>query len=203
MPKREAYHHGDLQRALIDAAVALISESDVKSLSLRQVAKKVGVSHAAPYRHFEDKTALLAVVAAEGFRDFTNYLKGGVATAPDDPRQQLTATGQAYLRFALDRPAHFQVMFGEFPIFESKYEPLIKVSNQSFQVLIDVIESGQRQGVFRPGDAHQMGLCAWSQVHGLALLLLAGRLGAMDADAIATLSATMTDILLAGLGAET
>lgn len=201
MPKRETYHHGDLQRALIDAAVELISESDVKSLSLRQIAKKAGVSHAAPYRHFEDKEALLAVVAEEGFRDFTGYLKRAVATAADSPTQQLIASGQAYLQFALERSAHYQVMFGEFSISNSGYEPLKAASDQSFEVLVKIMMDGQQQGEFQPGNARLMALCAWTQVHGLAMLLLSGRLGGRQQgqEAIFSLSAAMTQILVAGL----
>ena len=102
MTKRQSYHHGDLRQALIDAAVDLLSEAGMSHLSLRQVARRVGVSDAAPYRHFEAKDALLAVVAEEGFKAYTHYLQRAVASAIDNPIQQFLGCGRAYVRYALD-----------------------------------------------------------------------------------------------------
>lgn len=203
MAKRETYHHGDLRRALVDAAVELLAEADAKSLSLRQVAKRAGVSHAAPYRHFEDKEALLAVVAEEGFHDFTRYLEQAVAAWPHDPIQQFKASGQAYLRYALEHSVHYQLMFGEFSTSSCEYQPLAVASNASFGVLVGIIVAGQTQQVFRPGDPQLMALCAWTQVHGMAMLLLSGRLGGKDQDAaaIADLSASLCQLLLQGFAA--
>lgn len=200
MPKRDTYHHGDLRQALIDAAVALIGESDVSSLSLRQVARRVGVSHAAPYRHFKDKEALLAVVAEEGFRNFTGYLKRAVAIAPNDPITQFMASGQAYLNFALEHPTHYRVMFGEFSTSKLTYEPLVQASDESFQVLVEIITDGQRQGLFRDGEARLMALAAWTQVHGLAMLVFSGRLGdGEDANGSISLAKSLGHLLLQGL----
>lgn len=200
MPKRDTYHHGDLRQALIDAAVALIGESDVSSLSLRQVARRVGVSHAAPYRHFKDKEALLAVVAEEGFRNFTGYLKRAVASAPNNPITQFIASGQAYLNFALEHPTHYRVMFGEFSTSKLTHEPLIQASNESFQVLVEIITHGQRQGLFREGDTRLMALAAWTQVHGLAMLVFSGRLSTGDDFNVnISLAESLGQLLLQGL----
>lgn len=200
MAKRDTYHHGDLRRALVDAAVDLLSEADAKSLSLRQVAKRAGVSHAAPYRHFEDKEALLAVVAEEGFHDFTSYLRQAVAAWPNDPIQQFKASGQAYLRYALEHSVHYQLMFEEFSTSNCEYQPLAAAADASFNVLVNIIAAGQTQQVFRSGDPQLMALCAWTQVHGMAMLLLAGRLGGKDQDdsAIAELSASLCQLMLQG-----
>src|SRR4051794_27635084 len=106
------YHHGDLQRALVDAAVALLAEGGAAAVTLREVARRAGVTHAAPYRHFADKAALLAAVAEEGFRALHDAVARAGAEAPDDPLARLAASGQAYLRFAMSHPAHYRVMFG-------------------------------------------------------------------------------------------
>jgi len=199
MAKRQSYHHGDLRRALINAAVDLLADEGINSLSLRQVARKVGVSHAAPYRHFEDKEALLAVVAEEGFKTFTQYLQAAVDAALDDPIQQYLGCGQAYVRYALDNPTHYRLMFSEFPLGETRFQTLNEVANASFEVIVDVVTRAQNQGLFRPGEARTVALAAWTQVHGLALLLMAGRLGLQSHDDIHEVTDALGQIMLQGV----
>lgn len=201
MAQRTSYHHGDLRQALINAAVELMTTTDIKHLSLRQVARQAGVSHAAPYRHFADKNDLLAVVAEEGFRDFTTYLQQAVAAAPHSPRAQFLGSGVAYVRYALDHPTHYRLMFSEFPFDEERYATLAQVSAQSFEVIVQIIEGGQAVGEFRAGEARQMALCAWTQVHGLALLILAQRLDVQSEAAIADLTTCLGQMLLQGVAA--
>jgi len=201
MVKRQGYHHGDLRQALVDAAVELLAEDGINKLSLRQVARRVGVSHAAPYRHFEDKEALLAVVAEAGFQGFTHHLQVAVDAAPDDPTQQFLGCGRAYVRYALQHPTHYRLMFSEFPLCEDRFESLNRVADASFTVIVNVITRGQKQGVFRAGDARTMALGAWTQVHGLALLLLAGRLGLQQDAAGVELADTLGQIMLQGVAA--
>lgn len=107
---RPAYHHGDLKSALITAALAAVEQRGPEAVSLRDLAQSLGVSRAAPYRHFEDRRALLAALAAEGFDELTEVhlkarAKGG------SPRQQLAAAGRGYLAFAAARPQRFRLMF--------------------------------------------------------------------------------------------
>jgi AcrR family transcriptional regulator len=199
MATRNSYHHGDLRQALVNAAVELLTESDVNSLSLRQVARRVGVSHAAPYRHFDDKDALLAVVAEEGFKTFTQYLQTAVEAVPDDPIQQFLGCGRAYVRYALENPTHYRLMFSEFPFCEDRFEPLNQVADGSFEVIVNVIIAGQKQGLFRAGEARTIALGAWTQVHGLALLLLAGRLGMKSQAAIDGVVESLGRIMLQGV----
>ena len=199
MVQRQGYHHGDLRQALISAAVELLSAEGINDLSLRQVARRVGVSHAAPYRHFEDKDALLAVVAEEGFRSFTQYLQTAVDAAPHDPVQQFLGCGQAYVRYARENPTHYRLMFSEFPFCENRFKTLNQVADSSFEVIVNVIISGQKQGLFCPGDPRTIALGAWTQVHGLSLLLLAGRLEVQDQEAIDSLTAALGRTLLQGV----
>ncbi len=199
MTKRKRYHHGDLRQALIHAAVELLAEEGVSSLSLRQVARQVGVSHAAPYRHFEDKEALLAEVAEEGFKTFTRYLQTAVDAAPDDPIQQFLGCGRAYVRYALDNPTHYRLMFSEFPFCEDRFESLNQVADNSFEVIVNVIMAGQKQKLFCSGDPRPIALGAWTQVHGLALLLLAGRLGLQSQTSIDEVTEALGHIMLQGV----
>jgi AcrR family transcriptional regulator len=96
------YHHGDLRAALIESGTKLLRERGAAALSLREVAKAAGVSHAAPYRHFEDKAQLLAAIAAAGFERLRAAMQKAAADHPEDPRSQLIAAGEAYV---ISRPS--------------------------------------------------------------------------------------------------
>src|SRR5689334_17108440 len=108
-PRRKPYHHGDLRRALIAAGIDLLAEGGATALDLRKVARRAGVSHAAPYRHFEDKRALLAAIAEEGFVRLAEQIHNAVSAA--QPDSQLLATASCYINFALSEPALAREMF--------------------------------------------------------------------------------------------
>ncbi len=176
MAAKQTYHHGDLRRAMIDAAIALIAEDDVKHLSLRGVARRVGVSHTAPYRHFADKEALLAAVAEEGFVLFGQYLQKADQQAKGNALQRLEAIGVAYVRYATEHPTHYRVMFGPDRVNNPGYPSLMEASQRSFATLVNVITEGQMLGILRSGDPQHLAWGAWSLVHGLSLLLIDGQL---------------------------
>ena len=112
-PRKRAYHHGDLRRALLEEAVRTIQAEGVEGVTLRQVGERLGVSRTALYRHFADKGALLAAVAREGFRTFRDALAQGVAGAAT-AEAGFAAMGHAYVRFAVTHSSHYRVMFGGF-----------------------------------------------------------------------------------------
>ncbi|MBD2463734.1 TetR/AcrR family transcriptional regulator [Oscillatoria sp. FACHB-1407] len=199
MAEKTTYHHGDLRQALITGAIALITEEDVSNLSLREVARRVGVSHTAPYRHFQDKEALLAAVAEEGFMGLTEAMQRGIQQAPDDPLKRLEATGVAYVQFAIAHSSHYRVMFGRYTGEESLHPERAQAGGQAFQVLLDVIVAAQKAGAVRPDDEMQLAWVAWSTVHGLAMLLLDGRLPITQPHEIEALSAFVTRTLVEGL----
>jgi AcrR family transcriptional regulator len=169
---KDTYHHGDLRQSLIDAAIALINQEGVQDLSLRQVARQVGVSHNAPYRHFDDKDALLAAVAEQGFQSLQQAMETASQAVPPGSSQRLEAIGIAYVNFAIAHPAYYRLMFGEYYCNFTKYSALADAAQQSFMVLLNAIKEGQLAGIFRVANPDDMARVAWSLVHGQSMLAL-------------------------------
>ncbi|MET7342284.1 TetR/AcrR family transcriptional regulator [Streptomyces sp. NPDC087866] len=169
MTSDRAYHHGDLRRAVLTAALDVIRTEGPGALSLRDLARRAGVSHAAPAHHFKDRTGLLTAIAAEGYDLFADALAG----APD-----LRERGVAYVRFAATHPAHFQVMF---------QPDLYRTDDPDLLAAKDRATAELRAGVAAlspDGDPRLSGIAAWSLAHGFATLLLSGNLDdAVDRDA--------------------
>lgn len=206
MPRAKAkpYHHGDLRAALVDAGTKLLRERGPAALSLREVAKAAGVSHAAPYRHFEDKAQLLAAIAAAGFHRLRAGMARAVAEHPDDPQAQLVAAGEAYVDLAVKHPETMQLMFGGVVDFEKLREQLGDVGPASFGDLVSIVEAGQRAGVLREADTRELTIASWSIAHGLGMLLAGGALGAgrrSQAEARALVSRVIA-LVLGGLASE-
>ncbi len=173
---RTTYHHGDLRHSLIEGAIALINEVGIGDVSLRQVARRIGVSHNAPYRHFADKEALLAAVAEEGFKALGSAMEAAQQQLPPGSAASLTAIGMAYVNFALAHPAHYRVMFSEFRGDITAYAGLLEAGQQAFMVLVSTISQGQAEGIFRAADPLAMARFAWALVHGQAMLILDQRI---------------------------
>ncbi|TMB30329.1 MAG: TetR/AcrR family transcriptional regulator [Deltaproteobacteria bacterium] len=174
--RRQRYHHGNLREALVEAALALVEERGSPEFTLREVARRVGVTHAAPQRHFEDRAALVAAVAEEGFHGLRAHVESvaGLAKARD-PAARLHALGVAYVQFAVRNPAHFRVMFTAELADKSRHPSLQAASRAMHDFLVQCIEDGQREGFFVEGDPLELAFAAWSLVHGLAVLLVDGR----------------------------
>ncbi|MEZ4319924.1 MAG: TetR/AcrR family transcriptional regulator [Myxococcota bacterium] len=166
---RDHYHHGNLREALVDAAKCLIAESGVAGLSLRQVAKHAGVSQAAPYHHFPNKDAMLAELAGRGFAMLIDALQS--ATAHEDPVERMRAMGHAYVRFGLEQPAIYRLMFGaEFCPVEA-YPSLQEAGSTAFGTLVMAVQYGQASGAFAGSEPMAPSLAVWSSMHGLVSLL--------------------------------
>ncbi len=170
------YHHGDLREQILCAACELLEENNVASLSLRAVAKKVGVSHTAPYRHFKDKESLLAGIAGLGYDELSAQLADAVKSHPNDPAAQLKAAGHRYLQLALQTPQCTQLMHAGIIPCDNTYPELKASGDAAFNGLKTIIEEGQAQGVFREGDIEMLALTAWSGIHGLSMLAIGGNL---------------------------
>jgi AcrR family transcriptional regulator len=196
---KNSYHHGNLRQNLIDAAIALISEEGISDLSLRQVARRVGVSHNAPYRHFEDKEALLAAVAEQGFEALTVAMETAKQDIPVGTSQSLEAIGIAYVNFAVAKPFHYRLMFGDYRGSSSNDSALTAAAHQSFMVLVDTIRAGQSAGVFRAADPINMARVAWSLVHGQAMLALDNKLQVKPGEEFAAFLKFSSQMLFQGL----
>jgi AcrR family transcriptional regulator len=159
------YHHGDLRRALLDAAEALMAEG-TDAPSLRAVARRAGVSHAAPYKHFADRHALRAGVAERGFQ----ALRADMETAAAAGDAPMRAIGRAYVAFALAHPARYRLMFGpEFA--QGRGTPEL---DRAARAAFDALVATQGRGDAPAGD-RTTAVASWSLVHGLATLLIDGR----------------------------
>lgn len=171
------YHHGDLRSTLLEVADQLIDEGDAGAFSLREVARRAGVSAPATYRHFRDKEALLAAVAGKGFDDFGRALSEAVAAA-DDP---LAAMGQAYVRFAVARPGRFRLMYGPAIAERGRYPELQTAWMAASESLRAALMSRSPSAP----DAAVTSLKLWCMVHGLAQLILDGMLPGYDPEVLA------------------
>jgi AcrR family transcriptional regulator len=166
------YHHGDLRRALIDTALSMVTEEGAWDFTLREVARRTGVSHMAPYNHFEDKAALLAEVAALGFESLRNTMEVAARGQTRSTRKALAGTSVAYVRFGVEHPAHYRLMFGAELADKARYPSLQIASDATFAVLTAVLERGQAAGQVRRELVRDQALTAWSLVHGLTTLII-------------------------------
>ena len=171
---RDTYHHGDLKRALTEAALGLVQEKGPKGFTLREVARRAGVSTAAPYRHFADKARLLAAVATQGFVQLHETLSATAAKTAD-LKQQVLDMGRAYVRWAVAHPDYYQVMFGT-ELDKSDNPELISAAARAFDDLLDTIVRCQDTGLLPGGDPRGMAGPIWSLLHGVATLATGGDL---------------------------
>jgi AcrR family transcriptional regulator len=170
----QSYHHGDLKNALMDTALDQVTKHGAGALSLREVARRTGVSHTASYRHFPSKESLLAAIAEQGFRRLNASTRVAISRFREDPVSALQAAGVAYVEFAVAHPEHFTIMFsGE--INHHNYEGLAEASNEAYTLLRSIVQQGLQGENLRGDDEGEVTLAAWSMVHGLAHLLVAGR----------------------------
>lgn len=173
-PKRN-YHHGDLRRALVDQATKLVGAHGHPSITVRQVAREIGVSNTAAHYHFATREALLAAVATRGFEEMTAALEIAMGAATD-ARSRFGELGSAYVRHALEHGRMYQLMFSAETATRDEYPELRAASDRMFALLVDAIRAGQEAGLVRGGPPVDTALVAWSAAHGFASLALERRL---------------------------
>jgi AcrR family transcriptional regulator len=182
------YHHGNLRSALLAQAALIVRERGVQALSLRELAREVGVSHGAPRRHFPDRQALLDALAEDGFTRLGAELRAAAEGAGSEFQARLQATASAYVRFATRDAALLALMFA------SKHDrpsgALHEAADRAFAVMLELIEQGQAQGAIESGEQERVGLVLFATIQGIAALLTGGmvdaeRLDELVADAIA------------------
>jgi AcrR family transcriptional regulator len=168
---RAPYHHGDLRHALLVAAAKLVEEEGVEALTLRELARRVGVSHAAPAHHFTDKGGLLAELAADGFESLGRRLTACSARRAGDKR--LRDVGRAYIEFAREQPGHYRIMFGR-ALAEAASSPrLAEAGARAFRALEEaVLGALPTKAQSSRESVRQAAFLAWSAVHGASMLIL-------------------------------
>jgi len=167
------YHHGNLRAELLASAIEQLRDTGVEELSLRALARAVGVSQTAPYRHFADKNELLAAMATCGYRDLLAALRAAGAATGHCPQEQLFAFAHAYVDYAARNPQLFKLMFGPAVQPTVKYPELREASRDTLQLVQDILQRGVDSAIFRPiDDITYMANAAWSSIYGLSTLLV-------------------------------
>ncbi|PKV96323.1 TetR family transcriptional regulator [Amycolatopsis echigonensis] len=166
-PEDRPYHHGSLRTALLDAAERGLRAHGADQLSLRDLAREIGVSHAAPRRHFPDRQALLDALAEAGFARLDNALRTALKTADDFPGR-VRAAAKAYTRFATDNSALLELMY------TSKHRPgahrIVQAAEAPFGLMNDLVVEGQEQGALQEGPPERIGVVLFATLQGIATL---------------------------------
>lgn len=172
------YHHGDLRDALLDGAIELLDAEGVHAVTLREVARRVGVSHSAPYHHFADKDALLAAMTARVSRELGEALVSQQMDS-NDVIQSARAVGVGYVLYAVRHPERFRLLNRgrvESPGGPTAEEQMSRTQNVVLKFLLESMREGQKVGLLRDGSPETLAVIAWATVHGLATLLIDGAL---------------------------
>jgi len=178
---KKGYHHGDLRRAIIDAAEAELAERGLDGFSLRRVSARVGVSHTAPAHHFGDIAGLIDALAQRGFRRLLDCMIAREGIAPQTADEQLIASGLGYLEFAQAHPALFRLIFG-LPKGLDPNKDVMAAGEAAFMHLArNVAALHGAEPLAHPGAREEV-LACWTRVHGFAELMLAGHIALPDED---------------------
>lgn len=170
------YHHGDLRRALVETAAEMLREEQGSTFTLREVARRAGVSHGAPYKHFADKNALLSELAMQGFDQLRDALQAAVpARSRRLMKNDFLAAARAYIAFGMDNPSLYRLMFGT-AAGNAHDLQLGERAMAALGVLLDLIERGQQTGAVRRRPVANQAAACWALVHGLTLLGIDGLL---------------------------
>jgi AcrR family transcriptional regulator len=178
------YHHGNLRSALLAQAERTVREHGVQGLSLRELAREVGVSHGAPRRHFPDRQAILDALAEAGFARLGAELRRAADAAGEDFEPRLQATAAAYVRFATRDAALLELMFAGKHRAESA--TLHEAASRAFSILIELIAQGQAAGALERGDPERVGLVLFATIQGMAALVTSGIVDAEQLDDLLT-----------------
>ena len=175
---QKKYHHGDLKNALINAGIAILAEEGAGALSLRKVARRAGVSHAAPYAHFADKQTLIAAIAADGHRQIYDRLTVVMKNDAGDVLSLFLHAVWAYVQFGLDSPAHYQVTFSGVIQDEHSYPEFVELSQRNLNLLKEIVEQCRSAGILAEEgvDVDVQAAVLWGLIHGMVSLLIQGQM---------------------------
>jgi AcrR family transcriptional regulator len=176
------YHHGNLRAALLAQAEQTLREHGLDGLSLRELARQIGVSHGAPRRHFADRQALLDALAESGFARLGTELRAAAESVGEDYEPRLRATAVAYVRFAIDDAALLELMFagkhGE------RANALHEAADRAFSIILELIEEGQANAALEAGEPERIGLLLFATMQGIAALVTAGIVAPEEVDSL-------------------
>jgi AcrR family transcriptional regulator len=176
------YHHGNLRAALLAQAEQTLRQHGLDGLSLRELARQIGVSHAAPRRHFADRQALLDALAESGFARLGAELRGAAERAGEDYEARLRAANLAYVRFAVNDAALLELMFAG--KHREQAGALHEAADRAFLVILQLIEEGQAGDALEPGDPERIGLLLFATMQGIAALVTAGIVAPEQVDSL-------------------
>lgn len=191
---KQAYHHGDLHKALLDEALKMVAEAGSSALTMRELGRRLGVSHAAVYGHYPDKHALIQDVAMTGFDNLARACKTARAKI-DDPSAAFTALGKAYLKFARTHPHLYRLMFSDNVLTETHDSKSSPNGVDAFEQLAQVVAELTH---LKRKEAFDASISVWAGIHGLAMLELDNRIGA-SVKATTNTFKTMNAVLLKGI----
>lgn len=169
------YHHGDLRRSIVETALKLLAEERGWQFTLREIARRLDVSHAAPYKHFPDKGALLAELAVQGFEQLGREMQAAMTPPPRSVIKAFHAASAAYVEFGMRNPALYRLMFSS----EAGDAASVHTSERVLKtlgVLLGILERGQQAGVFKKRPVQGQAAACWAQVHGVTMLAIEGLL---------------------------
>jgi AcrR family transcriptional regulator len=192
---KQAYHHKDLRNALIDEAIRMLSDSGISTLTLRELARRLGVTHTAPYAHFADKTALLEGIAEAGFAQLADILESEKAEAPN-PRHAMTKMSLAYVRFAREQPHLYRLMFAAEELAD---DPECEMSPEGARAFAAVAETIAQLAPARAANVDELAVAAWALVHGVAMLEIDRRMHGHAAHRGEEIVEIATEIFVRGL----
>ena len=201
-PAERPYHHGDLRRVLVDAAFELVGEGGAEAVSVREAARRAGVSPGAPFRHFESREALLAAVAEEAQRRFRAEIDKALARAPaDDPLQRFRCLGRAYLQWAMHNPTHFEVISSR-RLFDHDRSAAVSSDNAEVMDLAGrLLKEAHAKGQLGTTDLKQVLIAGRALVYGFARMAIDGhfpRWGVKEGEADRTAEAVL-DLFISGI----
>ncbi len=201
-PQPRPYHHGDLRRALIEAGFRLVEERGVEQLSMREAARRAGVSPGAPFRHFESREALMTAVAIEAQRRFRAEIDAALREAPSgDPLARLRAFGIAYLRWAMRNPAHFEIISSGRLFNYDKSADLLRDNAELIGTVERTLKEASAKGQLRLADLTHVQIAARALVYGFARMNIDGhfpRWGVAAGEAESTAEA-IVDVFIDGI----
>ncbi|MBT8349626.1 MAG: TetR/AcrR family transcriptional regulator [Deltaproteobacteria bacterium] len=181
-PKKNNYHHGDLRKTLLKTTAQMIISEGLEKVSIREVAKRCGVSRTAPYRHFKNKNDLMCAVAEDGFKQLKERYDQVARIDVTNPLDRLKNIAIAYVTFAIENPGYYKLMFGNEVINQDRPTQLLEAAATAYHVLILTIENCKLEKKIPHEATDSLANAAWAMVHGLATLIIDGQIQVVESE---------------------